>query len=235
MSIIKRISATITSKVDDVVSHVENHDAVVEAALKDTRASLAKAKVRLARVQKDGDNLKNKVDDLNKNKNLWSERAKTIAKTDKNKALECVHRRNLCTDEIVRIKNNIDKHNELDKRISTSVHRMEQRLSELTQQRNMMRSRHSAADAMRVINQIENTSTSGIEDTFDRWEMLITETEYHNGVYDDAEFTGDYTNSTDSLDASFSEAENQNKLEAELEFLLGEDDDESINNSKLED
>jgi len=234
MSIIKRISATITSKVDDVVSHVENHDAVIEAALNETRASLAKAKVRLARVQKDGKNLANKIDELQKNRNLWTERAKTVAKSDKNKALECVHRRNICHDEIARINTNIDKHNELEQRISTSVKRMEQRLSELTQQRNMMRSRHSAADAMRVINQIENTSTSGIEDTFDRWEMLITETEYHNGVYDDAEFTGEFSSARDSLDAAFTETENQNRLEAELEFLLSEDDEKS-DNSKLED
>ena len=57
MSIIRRLQATISAGLDNAVSQVENHDAVVEAALKDARTAAARARVRLARVQKEEETL----------------------------------------------------------------------------------------------------------------------------------------------------------------------------------
>ena len=73
-----------------------------------------------------------------------------------------------------------------------------------------MRSRQSTADAMRIINQIEGATGNGIEDTFDRWETLITETEYATG----------HVSSVDSLDMSFTKEESTVELQAELAELL---------------
>ncbi|QQS57124.1 MAG: hypothetical protein IPN28_12860 [Alphaproteobacteria bacterium] len=73
-----------------------------------------------------------------------------------------------------------------------------------------MRSRQSTADALRIISKIEGATDYGIEDTFDRWEMLITETEYSVGQMPD----------TDALDMSFVKDENTAHLQAELAALL---------------
>lgn len=213
MNLIHRISATFSSKVDSLVSHVENHDAVVEAALKDTRNALAKARVRLTRVHKDGENLRRKLHELRHMEATWTERAKTTASDNEQKALECVGRRNLCREQASQTAITLKQHEELEANMADSVTRMEQRLTELTQQRNMMRSRHSAADAQRVINQIEGSSAHGIEDIFDRWEMLITETEYASG---------NLCQQTDALDAGFAKQENSEALKADLAALLAE-------------
>ena len=45
MSIFKRLTATFSSRVDQMVSQIENHDAVVEVAIKESRQATAKAKV----------------------------------------------------------------------------------------------------------------------------------------------------------------------------------------------
>ena len=58
MSLIRRISTSITSSVDRAVSRVENHDAIVNAALRDTQQAAARSRVRLERVRKDGRALK---------------------------------------------------------------------------------------------------------------------------------------------------------------------------------
>ena len=50
MNLFRRITASFTGSIESAVSQLENHEAVVQAALKDTRAMAAKAKVRFARV-----------------------------------------------------------------------------------------------------------------------------------------------------------------------------------------
>ena len=54
MSLIKRMSTSITASVGRAVSKVENHDAIINAALRDTQQAAARSRVRLERVRKDG-------------------------------------------------------------------------------------------------------------------------------------------------------------------------------------
>lgn len=210
MNIFTRISATLTGKLDDIVTHVENHDAVVAVALKDTRAAVAKAKVRLDRVRKDGEVLRKRLEDAARMEDVWESRAKETAEHDEEKALACISRRNQCREQISQMESALTRHEELETKVGENVQRMEQRLRDITQQQNLMRSRQSTADAMRIINKIESNTDNGIEDTFDRWEMLITETEYSTGHISDI----------DALDMSFSKEENTSKLQAELAELL---------------
>ena len=58
MNLIRRISTSITSSVDRAVSKVENHDAIINAALRDTQQAAARSRVRLERVKKDGHHLR---------------------------------------------------------------------------------------------------------------------------------------------------------------------------------
>jgi phage shock protein A len=212
MNLLTRISATLNGKLEDMVSHVENHDAVVAVALKDTRAAVAKARIRLDRVRKDGEKMRKRLAEAHRMETLWTDRARQVAQEDEAKALECVARRNQCREQILQTEEALSRHEELEKQVGESVRKMEKRLSEIAQQQNLMRSRQSTADALRVINKIEGNADNGIEDTFDRWEMLITETEYSNGNLTEI----------DSLDTAFLKQENATELKAELDELLNE-------------
>lgn len=213
MNIFNRIAATVSATVDKAVSQVENHDAVADAALQDTRAAAAKAQVRLKRVQQDGEHLRRKLQELNKMEQTWTTRAKNIAHEDEDKALQCIERRNRCREQAKQTQEALQRHEELTRHIHSSVERIENRLEQLTQQRNMLRSRHSAADAMRIIQKLESQSGHGLDDTLDRWEILITESEYLSG----------YMTETDALNDSFTKLENSEALRAELQTLLNED------------
>lgn len=210
MNIFARITATLTGKLDEMVSHVENHDAVVAVALKDTCAAAAKAKVRLERVHRDGEAMHKRLQEAMRMERLWENRAKETAAKDEQKALACIARRNQCREQAAQIQTALARHEELEIKIRENVQRMEQRLRDITQQQNLMRSRQSTADALRIISKIEGATDYGIEDTFDRWEMLITETEYSVGQMPD----------TDALDMSFVKDENTAQLQAELAELL---------------
>ena len=216
MGLFKRITATLTSTVDQAVTRVENHDAVVAAAIKSTQSNAAKAKVRLARVQKDGKALRNKAAELRCAEKTWAERATSVAAEDKEKALECMKRRKLARTQLEKITTSLKHHDELEAQVVETLRKIEARLTEMKQQRNMMRSRETAADAMRIINSIDGAAVGDIDETFDRWEISITESEMYT----------DSTADLDALDTDFVEIENRQELEAELEDLLsGEEKD----------
>lgn len=215
MSLIRRISTSITSSVDRAVSKVENHDAIIDAALRDTQQAAARSRVRLARVRKDGRNLKSRQADLQLAVSRWSERAKSIASTDESKALECLRRRKECEAQLRSLRDSIEKHDELEVRIAEQVKKIEARIGEVSQQRNMMRSRQSVAEAMRTINSMEGVSYGEIEDTFDRWEINLGETEIFMGA----------STPTDPLDMAFLAKEDTEELRAELSELLNQEEE----------
>lgn len=214
MGIINRITTTLTASVDNAVSQVENHDAVINISIKDCRTALSKAQVRYSRVKKDKQNLQVKLKELKEMKTTWENRAKTVAQEDEKTALDCLHRKNICKQRIANTQQALTQHEELEQKVGASINKIEQRLSHITQQRNMMRSRHSAADALRTINSIEGSSKNDVDDTFERWEMVISEAEYE---------VGQELESVDQLEKAFSEKEDEAALRAELAELINED------------
>ncbi len=217
MSLIRRISASITSSVDRAVSKVENHDAIINAALRDTQRAAARSRVRLERVRKDGKSLRAREASLQEAIGLWTERARSVAADDETKALECLRRRKACDQQLQALKGSIEKHEELEARISEQVKKIDARIGEVTQQRNMMRSRQSVAEAMRTIHDIEGVSYGEIEDTFDRWEINLGETEILTGA----------AAQTDPLESAFLAEEDTAGLRAELEQILQSDKEDS--------
>ena len=210
MSLIRRISTSITTSVDRAVSKVENHDAIINAALRDTQRAAARSRVRLERVRKDGNSLRVRYDDLKQAAESWTNRAKVVASEDETKALECLRRRKACEAQLPGLRDSIEKHDDLEARITEQVKKIEARIHEVAQQRNVMRSRQSVADAMRTINNIEGVSYGEIEDTFDRWEINLGETEILLGA----------STPTDPLESAFLAEEDEEELRAELEELL---------------
>ena len=214
MGIINRITTTLSASVDKAVSQVENHDAVIDVSIKDCRTALSKAQVRYSRVKKDKQNLQAKLKELQEMQTTWENRAKSVAKEDEKTALDCLHRKNICKQRIANTQQALIQHEELEQKVGASINKIEQRLSHITQQRNMMRSRHSAADALRTINSIEGSSKNDVDDTFERWEMVISEAEYE---------VGQELESVDLLDKAFAEKEDEAVLRAELADLMNED------------
>ncbi len=213
MSLIQRISATLSSSVDRAVSRVENHDAIINAALRDTRRAAARSRVRLERVRRDGDALKTRFRELEEVATRWASRARSIAAEDETRALECLRRRRDCLQQLDRLKHSIARHEELEQRISEQVREIDARIKEVTEQRNVMRSRQSVAEALHAMNAVEGGSAVDIEDTFDRWEINLGETELLFGT----------SVGTDPLDTSFLQEEDRAELRAELHILLERD------------
>ena len=216
MNLIRRISTSISSTVDKAVSRVENHDAIINSALRDTQQAAARSRVRLERVRKDGQNLRTRRDELEIAVGRWTERAKKAAADDESTALECLRRKKECGQQLQSLVVSINNHDELESRIVEQVKKIEARIGEVAQQRNMMRSRQSVAEAARTINDIEGVSYGEIEDTFDRWEINLGEAEILMGV----------SSVGDPLESAYMAEEEVTELKAELAVLLQTDEEQ---------
>ncbi len=211
MSIIKRLSATLHARLDRVVNQIENHDAVVEAALAESREALARAKVQLARVRQDGERLHKELAEMRGAETAWTERARAAA-DDEATALECLRRRNAARTRQSELAAAISRHQESEERLGGDVKRAEEQLMRLSEQRNLMRTRESAAEALSLLSGFERTLPAELDRAFERWSVRVTETELAAGGADAA----------DPLARGFEAEEERAALRAELAELLND-------------
>lgn len=213
MKTFKRWTTGIFSRVDWAVSQIENQEALINSALKDSREAVAKAKVQLGRVRQDGVRLQQKLQTEEENISRWRERATQIAKTDEQRALECLKRSKKAIQQRDQFQVRVKEHGQVEQQLAKDVAGMEERLAELTEKRNLMRTRQSRAEALTNIQACSSETGTEVDDIFDRWEMRVTE----------KELTTESTLSADSFEESFVVEETESELREELQQLLDQE------------
>jgi len=207
MSLLRRITATLSTQVDRLVTELENHDAVVEAGIRDTRKAYARARVRHARMAQEGERMGHKLAALAGDAEAWRERA--IACADEERALECLRRSKLAAAQAQSLKQTLNRHRETEQRLKQEIRAVRERIEDLEHKRHLMRSRESTAEAASRIARMEDGSTLDLEETFERWEIKVTEAELDAGTLAE----------DDPWQAGFVAAEERAGLEAELAAL----------------
>ncbi len=214
MSIFKRLSATVAARVDQVVGEIENHDAVAQATIKDMRMKVAEAKVRLVQLRREAERIEKQKIDQEENAERWRKRAVEVAATDENKALDCVNRRRHCQSQIelltqsqVRYQQGVDK-------LTRDINIAEQRLAEVQQRASLMRARQSTSSALNATSGSNVDVAHLLEDTFDRWEINITQ----------AELAVDNNPLVDPVEHEFIKTEEKEALREELASMLAEEE-----------
>lgn len=216
MSLFKRIAATVYAQLDDTVSRMENNDAVIQAAIQEAQRAAAKTKVRLAIVRAEGERMRERQRHLSEQENRWSERARRVAESDRDTALSCLAQRRACQTELQQLETSRKQHDALSQQLSQELQRIESKLQQINQQRTLMRTRESAADALNLMNTLEARGGIDIEQAFERWEVRVTEAEMRAGSHAGLE--------GDTLDQRFQDAEQQATLNAELDELLNQEE-----------
>ena len=216
MNLFTRITATLGATADQAVSRFENHDAIAEGALRQARQAVVKARVQHTRVTRDGNELRSRVADLKKDETSWTRRAKEIAPDNEQKALDCLGHRQRCRAQLTLSAEQLSRHEQLESDVYARLKEIEQRLEQINQQRNQMRSRESVAKAMDVMGRFEAEGHDSVEAVFDRWEMSIGETEMRGEAYQSI------VNSKDPLEREYESKEQAQALKLELAALLDE-------------
>ena len=209
MSFLKRITATVSASMDSVVDRVEDHDAVIESSIKECRQAAARIRVRLVRVKRDGEQLRNTKSRLENDITLWESRAIEAAGENEERAIQCLKRKKLAESRMVQTKDVLALHLHSEQKLVKNLAAIESRISEISQKRNTMRSRQSVSEAMRIIHKLEGDSSYAVDDTFDRWESNLLEREI---VTEE-----DYA--TDQFENEYIEQEEMDSLKGELKEL----------------
>jgi phage shock protein A len=207
MSLLKRLTLAVSSSVERLVGEIENHDAVVEAGIRESRRLYARAAVRHTRLRAEGERLCARRDGLKRDAIAWRERARTA--TDEEQALECLRRAKHAAEQAQSLDRACARHVALEQRLADEIARQRQRVADLEHRRQLMRSREATADAATGIRDAEDGASLDLDGAFERWEVKVTE----------AEIEYDAVAPVDAFAAGFVAEEERAALRAELAAL----------------
>lgn len=227
MKLVKRISTTLFSGIDQALGRIENHDALVKASIEEQRQALAAATVQRNRVSAKIKQLTETIAELEVTEKKWQERALAAAKLDQEKALACLQRRKATNAHIQQQQTILQQYQQTLARIEEGLQRTHQQILKIENKHEEMRARETnAAIADRGLssNLSSSRSMSDLEQGFERWEIKIAEHEVHAGLNEGVAVTGD---EYDSLSLEFSQQEARQELLTELSDLQQQANKES--------
>jgi phage shock protein A len=211
MARFKRWTHGVVASIDSLIVQVENHEAQVSSTLRELEQGVARSKVQLMRVERDGLALKQALAEEREAGVRWRERA--MREEQEPRALECLRRHKRCERRVLELAQSQTEHARIELQLKRDVQTLEQRLFELRQQRNTMRTRQSRAEAFNVVQGSGDLENGEIGAIFERWETRVAETEVQSGCL---------VASIDSFDEEFLDAEEAASLRLELSDLRKE-------------
>lgn len=219
MKSLRRLTASIMASFEGVVGQLENHEALVTASIREAEQAASRARAQLARVQRDGAGLRKRVEELREQAALWEDRAKKSLTIDQERALECVRRRQRAATQAEKFEEQAHSHLKLERQLVADLRIVDDKLIALRQQRNIMRTRESRAEALKLIHSADSSVIGELDDIFDRWEARIVTCEDQS--------RGITAEDSDGLTEEFESAEEREKLLAILLSLQKESPNQS--------
>lgn len=215
MRALRRLTTTIIASFEGVVGQIQNHDAVVGAAIREAEQVTLRAKRELARIQRDGAMTRNRVEGLREQAMQWEERAAKCKALDEAKAIECVRRRQRCLVQAGRLESQALSQMKMERQLVDDLVNVEEKLLSLRQQRNIMRTRQARSEAQRLIDAADSSLLGEIDDIFDRWEARISSCNEEVGCIAEQEI--------DALAEDFASEEESAELRAILAKIPAKD------------
>ncbi len=210
MSIIKRLTTTLFSQIDHAVGEIENHDALIEAAISEQRKKLAAAKVQLGRIQEQERRVQKQIDQLKSDGARWEKRAVQAAPEDEERALACLQRRKQTAEQVEQLVTTRREYQNTVTRMAADIASAEDELRTLSQKHALLRARQTSSEALASPRKLGVANLDDIEKTIDRWEVRIAQ----DGVLLDS------MEPVDELEERYRTQEEDEALRGELQALM---------------
>ncbi len=218
MSFIKRLSTSVFARVDELVGEIENHDALIQAAISEQKKKLATAKLQLSKIQSSEQRVKQQLVKNQESIVLWEERAvKEASVGNEDKALQCLQRKQRVHSSLEKLGTMAAEYRQTASKIERDIQRCEDELKGMVQKHELMRARQSSVDAMHVINEASHRPLDDMQSSLERWEIKLTQNEMFQSS----------DNEMDMLEQEYVEEEHKLELKHELELLLAESNKEA--------
>ena len=179
MARFKRWTHGVVASIDSLIVQVENHEAQVTSTLRELEQGVARSKVQLMRVERDGVAMRQALSEEREAASRWRERAKREEQEER--ALECLRRFKRSQKRTTELEHNQAEHARVEQQLKRDILGLEQRLVELRQQRNTLRTRQSRAEAFSVVQGRGDLEQGEIGAMLERWESRVAETEVTSG------------------------------------------------------
>ncbi len=213
MKAIRRVTVGIKARLDEVLSHVENHEALAESALAELRQSLGRARGQLGRVRRDGARLADDQKQAEREAELWRDRARRTDPGQQEQALECLRRSKVARVRAEGLGERLREHEAVERKLGREIAMLEERFRELETRRRILSTREARARAVEIASQETLPRSGSVDDVFERWEVQLCEREYPLLSVDDE---------VDELSDRLSSEEERQELLGELEALRGD-------------
>jgi len=214
MNLFKRLSVSVRTQLDEAVSRIENHDAVIDAALQESRDAMARLKLQQSRLGRKIQGIDTQLEKLRADAQNWVRRAKSLAETDEAQALACLERRDRCIHLTEQLRNQRAHSTEMEFRLANSLSALERKLIDDEQRLQEFRGRDLSAKAEQALGEVTGLEAGTLDQAFDRWELEISRTEMQR------ERPGAAVAGSDAFAERFLREERLQACRAELQALM---------------
>lgn len=217
MSLFKRLRTSIYAQLDEMVGEIENHDALIKAAITEQKKKLAGAKIQLDRIRANESKLQKQINELEIKAKQWSQRAINEAEEDEHQALTCMQRHEDALAQISHLQESKQSYQNTAHKMSADIKACESELKAMMQKHDMMRARQSTVEAKAVIVENNENTLEELANSFDRWELKLAQNEIHLETVDPI----------DDFEQSYIAEEKRDELKHKLNELLEKNKGES--------
>lgn len=208
---LKHFVASISASFDDLVSKIENHEAVAGATILEIRSAAAKIRTQLNITRQRTETLQNQEQGFIEECTRWQARAQQCGSENKERALRCIQALEQAEQQQATAARQLQDNLRLQQELQQHLETVEQRLAELQRKRESLTAR---AARNKVTRHVENTLPGSDSDAvFTRWEESVLTDEYASLPLTDPA-------PEEELDREFRQQETQTRLEARLAALL---------------
>ena len=211
---LKRMATTLSVGIEDLVSKLENHEAVADSMLDDLKAGIAQIRVQQAQIESAAKRTTQQKEKVQGDANRWQERALQLAQTDEEKALQCIQRLEHSQEQIAALEQQLAAYDTTSAELSERIIELESNLTTLNLKRATLSAREVRAKSGKIANSsLPGTmSGKGAAQVFDRWEAAVITDEYDTQI-DLVAHHGD------TFEREFVAAENKQALKDKLAAL----------------
>lgn len=165
----------LASRLDQMVSQVENHEAMADSALRNVREHLARAERSLARAVSDGHRV---TTELAAQEGLVDEtRRKARAEPDDAVAVEWLRRSRRAARSAAELRDQAKAIRGSTSALECEVHRIQDRLASIERTRNLLRARERRAEALQALMGEGGARDDGLLAAIERWETHVQTSE----------------------------------------------------------
>ena len=213
MKTLKRLFVSVKSQIDTAADHLENHEALAGAAIKDLQAIGAKTSIHLRHLQSLQKDLQQKLAVSEEQAELWSGRAVAVRASDEQRALACAKRVQQARRQIKRLEQQLQETQDMAVKVKADLENIQSKLQDLKKRKELLSARQNRAEMLSVLEQQHVFSGTDLQDVFERWENNVVGTEFQ---YQDVP-------EQDDLNTEFARQEEDAELHSLLDELTGSD------------